>query len=261
MRFSFAESALSTLLNDNEPRNMTTIEDSINSLCYVFTDQFRDDQLKTFTRIALQTSIALYKRLGADGIITKSIEQRNIDEQNPQDFMSRFYEIIKFAAEELVITDVSIKKAYETVYTKPAIRNKKIDEFSSEYKAFFDVYYLLERVYENTKEDYKLTIFPALLEFHQGLTHLSRSFNFQDSGQKEISRFKSHIRRATLDIAKITIEQLSINFQAEEKSNMAKDLKREAMLIKAYEVASIPSDQMETLISKYKECINKFILK
>lgn len=257
IKFSFVESELSTVLKSGEKRNLTIILETVNSLKDVFSDAFDNKKLSIFEEKIFKTAVLLYNRLSEDKFIPKNFkyDQLHLDQSYSKN-MDRFFKLLMFIATELKIDNQLYLNAFKDIYSYPKIKGKKIEEFTGEYESFFEMFQLFDSI--EAEKSIKLSIQPALLEFHQGLTHLSRFFNFEDKDRKEFTRFKSHIRRATLDIAKISIEQLIVKFNSNQQMDAVFELRKKSMLIKSYEVVSIPSNNMEHLLAKYKSCIVRF---
>lgn len=170
------------------------------------------------------------------------------------------------------ISDNENQKNIKVVNGKTSSVNMKL--FEKEYSMLFDCICLNEEIYTliEAVEDIK---FPekktssvisrdtAIHEIHQGFTHLTRHVNHQLSNTKEIDRFKSHIKRASLDLLKLSIESIRNFFEETEQKSYYNNISIDLSLIKNQEVSEIVSTAIPdfkvrytSLITEYKAYIN-----
>jgi hypothetical protein len=266
LKFSFVESQLATLADGD--RNATFILDALNMLIGVFTNNnFNQAKLDEFDKYILQSAVKYRQELISEGVMPEQDVVKGMGSGLGK-YVDAFNNIINNIKTSLAITDQATLSAYNSIVQKSKLTDRKVDNYSYEYDDFFkrfnmiqDLYVIIENhpnVFDLKKDEISIDV--AIFEFHQGITHLSRAYNFGgNTFNHELGRFKSHIRRASLDLVKLCLEQILIMLEAMNKSVEAKALRKEYTLIKAYEVVSVPSDQMPLLLQKYTECYAKYV--
>ena len=142
--------------------------------------------------------------------------------------------------------------------------------FKKEYDMLFESIETNEKVYsaidtiENSKfpDDSTSCVLSrntAIHEIHQGFTHLARHVNSGYSDGKEMERFKSHVRRAALDLLKLSIESMRNYFTKTKQADLCNEMLLEFSTIKNQEVSNVVSTSMPDFKFRYTSLINKFI--
>lgn len=98
----------------------------------------------------------------------------------------------------------------------------------------------------------------AIHEIHQGFTHLTRHINQSLSNFVEIDRFKSHIRRAALDLLKLSIESMRNFFIKTHQISIHNELSIKLSIIKNQEVIEIVSTAMPDFKQRYTTLITNY---
>jgi len=165
------------------------------------------------------------------------------------------------------VSDTEQHKGYMVVAENGVAVSMK--SFEKEYDILFhciteneEIYTLIEKV-ENEKfpDDETSSVLSrdtAIHEIHQGFTHLSRHVNHNLSNMKEIDRFKSHIRRAALDLLKLSIESMRNFFEKTNQKKLYNQISIELSLIKNQEVSNIVSTSMIDFKQRYTSLIKKY---
>jgi hypothetical protein len=158
-------------------------------------------------------------------------------------------------------------KSLKLVNDKTAAVN--MTYFKKEYDMLFESIETNEKVYsaidtiENSKfqdDDTSCVLSrnTAIHEIHQGFTHLARHINSGYSDGKEVERFKSHIRRAALDLLKLSIESMRNYFTKTQQEELCNMMLLEFSSIKNLEVSNVVSTSMPDFKFRYTSLINKY---
>jgi len=150
----------------------------------------------------------------------------------------------------------------------------KMNDFSKEYEILFqcininqEINELIEDIegkkYPDENISSVISIDTAIHEIHQGFTHLTRHVNQQLSNLKEVERFKSHIKRASLDLLKLSIESMRNFFIKSKQKTLHNKMLIELSLIKDKEVSEIVSTAIPVFTVRYTKLIEeyKFLIK
>jgi hypothetical protein len=153
--------------------------------------------------------------------------------------------------------------------TSDKISSINMNDFSKEYDMLFQcidlnqeinglIRNIEDRKFPDKNETSIVSRDTAMHEIHQGFTHLTRHVNHQLLNTKEIERFKSHIKRASLDLLKLSIESMRNFFIDLDKENLSKKMTVQLSLIKSKEVSEVVSTAIPDFKARYTRLIEDY---
>ena len=208
------------------------------------------------------------KKISQSELIKKNFieAQESVDNENYINSIPKFERILSLLRD--AITQNEIGTNFKTVDAKSTPINMRA--FSKEYSMLFDSISTNEMVYKKIDNAEKVN-FPnleissvlsrdtAIHEIHQGFTHLTRHINNGYSNEKELERFKSHIRRASLDLLKLSIESIRNYFLITDNTKSLHQMTLAFSNMKNQEVTNVVSNEIASLKQKYILLIDEYL--
>lgn len=257
-------------------RIAASIENVLEILQFVFLRDITEEEysaylneiVKVGTYVALKSAEFNNNGINDYALIKKTIDEAK-DSENKKNYINsipKYENILPMLVN--AITQNEFNQNLQLVNDE--ITPVSIKWFHKEYEMLFDCIGTNEDVYNaiSTVEELKLpeetescvlSRDTAIHEIHQGFTHLTRHTNSAYSNDKEIERFKSHIRRAALDFLKLSIESIRNYFI---KTNNDTSLHKMSLIfshIKNQEVSNVVSSSMPDFKQRYTTLINDYI--
>lgn len=257
--FSFFESKLSVY---HGYRTSVDIREIYDILQYIFSQPITQQQYRKFilkiVDYAVNTTEELNNMTGQRyslQAINNALNKLDILIKRPNNDMK-----IILISEKVIEACVKIIANLES----PSFQIKHTNRFSSidmryftkEYQMLWNSVALYSTV-DTTLNRQAIAPDTAFHEVHQGFTHLTRHVNLTLNDNKEILRFKSHIRRAALDFLKLSLESLTLHFVKKDDVANVAFLRVETAKIKNQEVCQVVSALLPDLKQKYTSLIKQ----
>jgi hypothetical protein len=259
-------------------RIVSSLEKILEVLQYIFLRNITDEEYSTFLYEVVKVGTFVIKKSAKFN--HKEFEQMqnfehiqqllvsSRDAHKNENFVlgiSKFEELLALISD--TISDNEQSKNITDALDKTSIINK--NEFSKEYDMLFqcislnqEVNGLIEDVedrdFADDKESSVVSRNTAIYEIHQGFTHLTRHIHQQLSNTIEIDRFKSHIKRASLDLLKLSIESMRNFFIKTNHENLNMKMIVQLSLIKSKEVNQIVSTAIPDFKARYTRLIEDY---
>lgn len=255
-------------------RMAASVENVLEVLQFVFLRDITEEEYTKYlhevillgTHVALKSAAFSKNPTSYSFIKEKLSEAKNsYNSKNYINAISQYENLLKLLTN--AISQDENNKNLKVVSDKPTTLTMK--SFTKEYEMLFDSFETNEKIYSliSTRENSKfpdndtsciLSRNTAIHEIHQGFTHLARHVNSGYSDDKEIERFKSHIRRAALDLLKLSIESIRNYFTKTNQEDLCNEMLIEFSVIKNQEVSNVVSTAMPDFKFRYTELINKY---
>ena len=257
-------------------RLATSIEKVLTVLQFVFMRDITEEEYSSYlkelviigTHVLNKSSKSSGKDIKNISLIRRTISEAQKSEKiaNYINSIPKYERLLSIISNE--ISQHEIDKDFKLITDKSTPINMKI--VKDEYRMLFECIELNDKVYEvitaseeqhfpDEEESCVLSRDTAIHEVHQGFTHLSRHTNNGYSHDKELERFKSHIRRAALDILKLSIESIRNYFIKIDNKKLFNQMSLSFSSIKNHEVSNVVSAAMPDFKQRYTTLINEYI--
>lgn len=259
----------------NGERIASSVEKALEILQYIFMRDITEEEYSSFLRETFLVGSAVAKKSAEFSNQTindaELIKQTFKDAQENEKNKNYINSIPKYERILVLLTNAitqnEIQKNLQLVDDKTT--SVAMQPFQREYDTLFqcitlndDVYKAIDTI-EQTKfpdsDSCVLTRDTAIHEIHQGFTHLTRHVNSAYSNGQELERFKSHIRRASLDLLKLSLESIRNYFIKVDNIESLHEMSLAFSDIKNKEVSNVVSLGMASFQQKYTYLIKKYI--
>jgi hypothetical protein len=271
---SIFESKYAVYFNE---RIASSIEKTLVITQYIFLRDITEDEYAQFlketvmigTHVAKKASENSNKRIVNIQLIKELVygAKNSEDLKEYPNAISRYEKLLEL----LMYSIASNENSYNPNFNTTQSTSIRMGSLEKDYNTFFDCIEVNDNVYTMIKKIENITSSSntsavisrdsAIHEVHQGFTHLARHVNGSFHNDKELERFKSHIRRASLDLLKLSIESIFNLYVNLNQKELSQNLSIEFSSIKTNEVTGVVSAMMPNFKQKYTTLINNHIKK